>query len=429
MRLPQGCVARAATLYGLFLFAVLGLGLGGAHAFASWRLRSEHRAWAALGTSMDALSRRFPPGDNSPAARELDGITRRLGIRVAPDGPARSPVDDPKLGDVLGRYAASMQQSSDDALAAPDAAVEAFLDEHRRDLEDVARHLAASSDVKWEMDLDSGPEAPLPSLLAHRQLHTLLVADGVRRLLRGDGGGADAMLTAAWRQRETLADRPEVVCQLISMSLASDELAVLRRWRRPPPAWKDRLRQYRFRERFVDALQADVYGWLVLTREYRGAADLRAGPRDGGLVAWGVRIATVPYVRLSVAGISRHTRRGREMVLADTACSRGSDALGKEVLRGIPRWHTIPRTAVPSLVSAWTSAVRGDLDVELTDLVLKARDRVPVAPVNVPSRVCRGLQWLHGPAPDGGSTIHAELAPDLVREHGNWSFTLSPAGR
>jgi hypothetical protein len=427
MRLPQGCVARAATLYGLFLSVVVGVPLVGGHAFAAWRLRSERVAWAETGTSMNALAIRYPAQRDSASARGLDRITRRLGIRVVrDDAQPGTQVDDMKLVELLNRYMATMRQSSDDSLAAPEAPLEAFLDAHRAHLDSVSSHLRLSSDpITWEVDLDAGPQPPQPSLLAHRTLHTLLLLEGVRRLRRGEATGADDMLYAAWRQRQTLVERPEVISQLIAIALAGNEQAVLRRWRQPPPAWKDRTRQDRFRDRFVESIQADVYGWLVLTREYRGAADLDAGPRSAGLLDWGVRIGTVPYMRLAVAGISRHVRRGRELILADVSCSRGSDALGQEVLQGISRWETIPRTAVPSLIRAWTSAVRADLDSELTALVFEAREGVPASTVNVPSGVCRGLQWLQEPAPGGGWSIRAELAPELVREDGQWSFTLA----
>jgi hypothetical protein len=379
---------------------------------------------------MDALKARWPRADDSPGAREIDGLGRQLGIHLvrSSGGP---PVEDQKLYDSATGWLSRLSKSHEDGFPALPADVRALLDSERETLASMVARLNTTSYLAWKMDLDAGPEAPVPSLLAHRYLNTLVLLDAVERHRRGDRAGAEQALDAAWRHSETLADRPELISVLIAEALTINLGVVLRRIPEANSAWNGRLEQRRFHREVIDRFQSEAYSFAVLTRGYRGAGDMEeAGPAGNNPVDWTVRILSVPFVRISMARISHHLRRGRALALASDPCRVTGEEMARIVSADMTRWDTIPKIAVPSVVRAVTSGAAADLDSELTRRVLVLEVRRGGRPGNeatsaVPSGVCDGLSWRQVRQRDGGWTIGADPAPALhAGSDQRWIFTI-----
>ena len=344
---------------------------------------------------MEALVGRFPKAPDNDAGLKLDRVTRRLGIRLVWDGKTPSTIDDQKLYDSLTAWAKKLREPNEPGFPRPPADAIAFIDEHHAEMEKVVQ-LLSSSEPSWASDIAMLPP-PIPSLLAHRTLHLLLVVDVVQRLLRRDESGAHEVLSSAWRQRLSLSARSDLVSQLIAITIAEEETAVLRRWPAAPAEWTSRLGHGSFRERFLLAFQAETYSWLTLTREHRGFGDLEGRDSSPSVIRRALRFGSAPYVRLAMAGVSGRMRHVRSLAAVDDGCELDGDALAAEAVADVPRWNILPKTVLSSFVRAWPVAVVADLDSELTTLVLDSRRRPePGARSSpLPSRVC--VETVAGP--------------------------------
>jgi hypothetical protein len=280
--------------------------------------------------------------------------------------------------------------------------------------------------------VDEGPREPIPSLLGHRRLVTLLLLEAMERSRRGDAAGSGRMLEAAWQLGEALARRHDVLSVLISVVIADLEGAALRCLPDPEPAWDARL-QPRFREAAILSFRTDTYSWFTVTREYRGMADIDTiGPLRSDAAGRVGRTLSVPYVRFGVGGISFHARRAQALARSSDQCRVDSDAFRKQVADGIGAWDYLAREAVPPLSGVPTSGTAADFGSELTRLVLAQRRRLrsagarDAAPATVPSTICGGMAWKHVRGGDGRWTIRAEPAPVFQRSKSQrWEYTLS----
>ena len=432
-RTPRGCVLRALTLYGGFVVGVWLLWLLLGHITGWWMGRREQQAWAATGTSLEAMRARFPRQSASSAAVELDRAARPLGLRLIADPAVPSQIEDKALYDVMSKALGRLSKGGDEGYEPPPPEVRAFLDRQRAQLAYVARHLNGAADITWETDLDRGPEGPIPSLLAHRYLNTMLLTEALERHRRGDDAGAGEMLDAAWHQSESLASRPEIISQLITIALAFQQGDVLRRVGGGTAPWDTRLRP-RHHKAIVETFRTEAYMWVVMNQTYRGAADLEVRePPPVGPGGWLLRVTTAPYVQMGFSGISYHLRRGRELALANDPCRMNGDELDKAVSDGIPRWDVIARLAVPSMMRAVTSGATADLDNELTRVVLKTRrgEAGGTPPFSLKSDVCQDVVWRHERGGDGRWTIKADPGPGTLdpKRLKRWDFTVSSVAR
>ena len=434
---PKGCIVRALGFYALFLLFPALLWIVGGLALGSWRVRQELQAWADTGTSMDALRARHPTAPDSEAAVGLDHLTRPLGIHLI-RGPAESPpADEHGWYDATTQYMKELGSASSDRAGPPPAELQSFLRRHRAALGTVADYLTATPGISWETDIDAGIEGPIPSLLAHRQLQLALLAEALERNRRRDHRGARHFLEAAHRHLETLARRPEIISCLIALIMAGDQQAVLRIIPNVGEEWESRLAERRLDRSVPDTLQAEAYGWLVLAREYRGAADLEGrpptSPFSGHPGEWLVRFASAPYIRLCTANMSRQLRLTRTLTSEGNLCELDLDAIEKRVVGGIPRWDFITKVSLPSLTHAAAPGLELQLDAERTRRVLEARRRRRQqgdwgAGDGVPSRLCPDVVWRYRRERDGRLTILPEPEPHVVPDSPRqWAFTVSPA--
>jgi hypothetical protein len=435
-RQPRGCIPRALGLYALFLLLALGPWLIGGNVFALWRVRQESKAWTEAGLGFEAFRARHPVVGDSPAAVELDRRARVLGIALIRRAGEESQVADRQPYELARQYVGRLCAASDNAaFEPPPAEVRRVLGRHRASLEAVADQLLGADEIAWEMDIEAGPASPVPSLLAQRYLHLLLLLEAVERTARDDPEGALRFLEAARRLTDALAARPDTLSQLIAIALASDEAGLLRTAPALAPGWATRLRESRFFGARLVMLQAEAYSWLTLTRGLRGVADLDARPERGFFTgkpaAWIVRGFSIPFMRLSMTSISRHLRRLGALLQTEEPCTLSAPEVERKLLAGISRWDVIAKLAVPGLARAWVAALEGDLQAERTAVVLEAYQRLRQSgdwgpAQGQPSGHCPHLRWVLRPQRDGSLTIDLEPAPTLNPDQPRqWTFTLA----
>lgn len=272
--------------------------------------------------------------------------------------------------------------------------------------------------------------SPLPHLLAHRHLQSLLLARASMQVERGVPERAERPLEASWALNGALVERPDLISRLLAVSIAGMQRGVLRTLAKPPATWPPRLREpYPLPLRI--SFQLEAWNWTRYTTGSWGIFDVsymedgveppRSAPGTAG------RWLTAPYVRLSFAGVSEALLRESQRLDSERRCDFDVDRHAKEFEESFPRWNILGRIATPSLVRSWTAFRYAELDRELTSLVLAARGghaatgRWPGAAV--PSSTCQGVSWLHEPGGDGTLTIRSSEKP-FARDDKDWHWSI-----
>ena len=114
-------------------------------------------------------------------------------------------------------------------------------------IQDVVTLLAEGSPPAWATNTALGPQAPVPNLLAILRLHRVLATEALVRFEARDAAGAERALRAAWNLERSLRDRPEVLTQLIAISLGRRNAALVRRLAVAPDEWLEKLARHDYR--------------------------------------------------------------------------------------------------------------------------------------------------------------------------------------
>ncbi len=427
-----GCLFRALRSYALFLLCAVVLVEAIGYGLAAHRTSRADKAWASEAEAMDAFAARFPAAPDSPAALKLDELTRPLGVRMVrrPSEPGRWSGENDELLKALSLAIVKLGRSTSGTPTRLPAAAEALLGRERARLDAIIHHILDGGSLRWEQDIAKGTGAPIPSLLGHRQLSSLLL--GRAWIAARDGGFAEAesALDASWRLNSSYSDRPDLLSQLISVAVGSMEYGVLRHIPQPGPVWFDRIKDRSFVRRLPVSLQLEAWNWMHYTRGYWGVFDVsymedgRVPPRGWGSIP---RFLTTPYIRLSMSGMSEALLRARRDLGEQRRCDLDMESYSRQTEDSFPRWNIIGRIGIPPIVRAWASLRHADLDRELTERVLSARaeraasGRWPVA--SVPSAVCEGVSWDFEAAAD--STLHIKASTQPFHEADpNWDWAI-----
>ncbi|HLA77626.1 MAG TPA: hypothetical protein VJU18_08625 [Vicinamibacteria bacterium] len=384
---------------------------------AAWRLevRAE-RAWAKVREPMDAFERRFPKAPASLAAIKLNDMAGRLGIEMlAPRSPA-SPSALP-VSKVLGT---GMERKADDERQPPSKEATSFLAAHSSDIEAIIVHLRDGPAIEWEIDLGRHLAAPVPSLVAQRDLQSVLLARALDAGVDGDAAAVAAALEASWKLSEGTRTRPDLISALITYLTSQMQLGTLRQLEGVPELWQRRVVEDDPRDLFLRGLQTEalvfaggmMHGLLPLLAE--------GDPQEAetAFTRYVDRPFSTPFLRL--CGADHSTRVAAAVAeLRGRACGTDVTALNGKALAAVPRWNFVSRIAMPNLLSGWRTAVSTALLAELTQQVLNARSlraskgvgAWPEERATVASATCPASTWVRERAEDGSLTITLDKVP------------------
>ncbi len=429
-----GCLLRAVRAYVVFIVGAIGLTVALGFVIAERRAAQTHEAWARESEPMEAFLGRYPAVPNNPAAVALDGMTRPLGIRMMrrPDDPPSWKGANEEQLKAVGAAMGAFEKPKGGAQPTLPPDVIAFLVHANERLDGIVAHVVDGGPLVWEQDVRKGNGAPLPSLLGHRQLASLLLGRAWMSARAGRGAAADRALEASWRISASLLDRPDLIPLMVGASVSRMQHGVLRELPGVGSAWRQRMSERPFAARVPIALQTEASSWLLYTHGFWGVLDVQymeeAQPPPGG---WRTvpRFLTAPYIRLSVAGMSDALLGMTRTLRAERRCDRDMDAAADEVRDSMPRWNIIGRIGTPSVIKAWALFKETDLDRELTERVLLARaeraasGRWPAE--GGASQVCEGVSWDYETV--GGSLEIRASEPPFHAEAGwDWSVRVRP---
>lgn len=331
--------------------------------------------------SRKAFETAFPKAPASAAALELEGLTARLGINLAPRDERR---DHPEpevaaayqaVAPAIREYVDRQLQDSSDRIDPPGDAVAHYLSEHASTLDAVVAVAVASGrrPISWDLDVTAGLQPPTPNVLGHVRLHIVLAARALDQARRADAEAALQTADAMWTLIQGLAFRPDMVSQILVPNAARMVVGLLRKIDSPAWGWMERFRGRGLFESFLVALQNDAW-------HFAGDAEILE----------------------AVQGMTRVNRRFVESLAARDPCAWTREDLDhgwKVAVSGEPGEVEILATIASENALDWLNRWhRYLLDAELTALILEARgeraaSREGVWPerlMNLESSVCPG---------------------------------------
>jgi hypothetical protein len=372
--------------------------------FGDLRARFEeaqaNRAWIDAGSPMQDFAVRFPKAAASDAALRVEVLSGKLGIDLAPPGGPRPADADrasfERVESQLGAYVHAQLGKVSTDVDNPPAEVARFLESYAVVTAAIELEATQGGEVLWQTDIDGrAANNPFPFLRGQRPLQWVLLADAFQKIRVHDQRGAERAFEASWTLGSAIRRRSELISQMIACALDVDLVAALRRANHPVEAWQDRLKTLNHRQAALQSLQFEA---LVFSRLTERLVTAEEPPREGDTIlqrSW-VRLCGANMSLLSAQTVVR--LRG----MADP-CRPDLAGMGKEIRdERVPSWNVLGRIAMPSWRELWRTAMRADLEGELTGRVLLARSlrtgpeeawpASALAPF--PSSVCSSLVWL-----------------------------------
>ncbi len=355
--------------------------------------------------SFEAFTTAFPKAPASRVALELEALTARLGIDLAPKDERRDHPDAAAatayqaVAPAIRQYVDQQLEGASERVDAPGAAVKGYLSEHGATLDAIVAVALGRREIAWDIDVTAGLYAPTPNVLGQVRLQLVLAARALDEARRPDPDAALQTVEAMWILVQSLASRPEMVSQILVQNAARLVVGLLRKVDSPASVWVERFRGRAFFESFLAAVQNDAWHLASDAEELEGVRGMTRVNRR--FVAGLAARDPCGWTRQDLDRnwrVAARSEPGEIEIMATTGSENSLD--------GLNRWH------------------RHLLDAELTALVLEARSEKaasrdggwPALPANLESSVCPGSFWKYQRSPSGDVTLAFEgRAPAVER--------------
>jgi hypothetical protein len=354
------------------------------------------QAWRRDFGDPDKTIEAYPTHGDSDSAVQTVALARPLGIEMAI--PHRDKADPDKHVDPLrtvwkavNDYMFSELTKVGGPVALPPEAVRTYLDANRVNLDSIVSHLAKSEDLAWKTDIASlGLSASAPNLLGELHLQKVLIARCLSGFSRREDYGVDRYLRASWNLNASLRDRPEVISQLIAVTVFRMQLGLARRIPVDPSAWSRRFAQHDFR------------GSMLRAMEVEAVAGLRVLPQSAS--TWD-RATRADYLDTKRDFLTRL----RSAPVSDRPAPAVPATASDE--NPLSAGAIVATMALANLADIVQRVDRTMVDLELTELVLKAHQEKasfghwPDAIPNSRSSRIADASWIYSVSPGGRLTI------------------------
>lgn len=359
-----------------------------------------------------------PAREADATALRLEELAASLGLALAPPGAAGRPRPSEEAAAAYDSRRPAVTEyvnghrRPEPALRPPPPEVASLLEESEPVLSQIVDLLVGSEPPVWELDLTAGVELELPNLLDHLSLNRLLVAGAHEAAARGDRDRALRWLDASWRLRESAAENPLLIPQLIALIELDDALALLRALPDPPPGWRQRLAPMALRDGVEVALRLE--SWMIVQSLRSG----RLAEEMGGEGA--LRLVMKPLLHRGIAEYADFMDHGLARVKTEDLHSFDNDRFYEAEYGRIPRWNVAARILAPDLFDTWIRAAHSELGVDLTRRTLEIRellrhgDRERLeALAGEHDAVAEGVRWIYRIEP---GTVVLETVGEIPRQ-------------
>jgi hypothetical protein len=356
---------------------------------------------------------RFPKSDANAAAKQMNDLTMKIGLRLEPrsgkkpvtETPAEKEYDD--VRNPLGTFQSAETEKADDFVDAPPEKVVAFLNAHAADIDAIRSELLRGVRMEWPVDLQKLFDAPIPNLLGHMQLTKLFATSALIKARNHDASGWDD-LHAVWNLDENLRRRPDLISQLIALAGARITNAVARKLPAPEPAWRTEMKNFDFRRSLMSAQQAEA--WVTVEVLDRAPMPMEEENRSG----WWRPFMVVmrPYMAIGGADMMRHHREAAMEIAAFRKCAFDGEKFNNQVQASLASWNYFGRIAMPSIGTMYQRQIHLVPEMEATSNLLRLKqDRAASAAHEWPESLsdrssrCADGTWEYERHPDGTAAL------------------------
>lgn len=356
MKIPRRLLLIAAILVILFALCYAGLYLK-----ASSAEREVERAWASSFIDLDSLPSRFPQTDKNSTAILLEEMFKdggKLGMRGIECLPPWK--GEWKVMEIEGRIP-------------QDARI--YLEAHQSELLSMYEQIRREA-PQWDMDIEKLSGCPTPNFLRQRAISQLLLLDAIDKSQQGESKESAEAFEAAWRANSSLRSRPELITQLISMSIDRAIARVSPEIKDLPDEWQKRFTEHDYRESIQTAIAHEAWVSLQMARVYSDMTQMVSGAQTSRLG----KLATTmgrPYFRLCGANSAESIRQSLIEYRKQKEHPESFDAkaIGKALSDSIADWNIQGQHTVSNPSSSLKLAIELMMEMEETAKAIRSRKK------------------------------------------------------
>lgn len=304
----------------------------------------------------------------------------------------------------------------------------AYLSVYKDRLDKAEQLILESSYPQWEMTLEKmfDPNYPSPGFFNIFYLQKLILLSAIDYHHQGQSAQMLSAMEASWRLNQAIAQRPDLVSQILSSIIVTQQASLLRHFEAIPSRWQSRLASQSPQQSILTGLQFE--NWLKykvsqsISSVHRPSETLSSalssalsGGFSGGFSGW---FSMRSYFRLEATKAAITTDAALDLLATTDICSQSQVVVEKK-LRELQVDRGKAETAFSSTAIArrWKNAGDRALALELSEHVLIAKQQRaehgtwPTYLPNLTSQTCPNERWIYEVTED---TMTLSLSKPLI---------------
>lgn len=353
--------------------------------------------WAKEFVSLESFPDRFPTTKANQSALELEKLSAKIGIDLAPKHSERNhpSISQQKAYKDLSKEIKSLlNKRLDDGISNETKIsddLQKFLTTNENKLNEIVEYVLHNESPSWEIDLKKHIYAPIPNLLGQMNLQYLLNLRASLLFQQSRTSEATKNLEASWKINQHLFQRPDEISYLIGIAISRILAGNLRQIPVEYVQWHSRLIDSKIQNQYWIVVEAEVWSMVKGARE--GTLDNTNEKRTvaNKILAPFVRTMILDYAKLKLQFVTALKKRdpcSPKQVLKDY----------NDIKKLFPKWNRFGPVAFTDPAGPWNRQARLQLDLELTDKILQIKDELKkkhrfenIKILN--SEICPGQTW------------------------------------
>lgn len=369
------------------------------------------RQQATTDIQANAFFARFPATRLNDSAQQIDRLGAALGF-----SPNARYLDPAEIDSVAAADFRAIDQSLTEFLQAQTTLVSGpltllpadlstYLNIYRGKITSAQQQILASDLPQWELSGETlfDPNYPPPGFFNIFYLQKLILLSAIDYHHTGQRARMIAAMDASWRLNQAIAQRPDLVSQLLFSIVLAQQASLLRHFDAVPTYWQARLASHSPQQAILTGLQFE--NWL----KYKLSQS-----------TWPARqwFSMQPYFELKTIRAINTAHTAVDWLATTDICSMPQTVVERRLAaRQVNEGGAETAFSSAAIARRWKRAGDRALAIELSQHVLAAKQQRaeqgmwPTTLPNLDSQVCPGERWVYELT---GDTITLSLSKQLV---------------
>lgn len=392
----------------LILLTLPVLWIAGGYLLVFMKEREVDKKWAATLYPVQTLPARYPSADANVSALQLEALSAEFGVDLAtktytnrrhPTEQKRKAVE--AIKDQLKAYVYDQLKKDNSSIETAPKDVQAFYESEAPAIQKVVDFLITSETPRWESHIERYVLAPIPNLLGQLETQWVLMLDILEKKKSNRESEAVRTLEASWKLNQSLSGRGQLLCELIAVSVARSQSAVMRKMDGLDAGWESRLQIQNYLPGILDSEEVEAWSFVEFTRN---DGELRPGEKLVGKLTPLMK----PYLLMMQLDYSDKLCEAVKELKEQNICFTQPKASGAVKFS---EWNIMWKKLWPEPYKPWKRVAKLNLDNELTYRILHIRrtaredGRWPKEMKDLSQSMCPLGEWIYH-ADTKGATIH-----------------------